>query len=92
VRHLSHELHPGVLRHAGLVAALNSRCAEFSAQQNIPVRFGADEASTESRRGVLVPLSSDSRSAAECRETLWCKRGMRNPERWRRWSRAVDPR
>jgi PAS domain S-box-containing protein len=28
VRHLSHDLHPTVLRHAGLVAALTSHCAE----------------------------------------------------------------
>ncbi len=29
VRHLSHDLHPTVLRHAGLVAALTSYCAEL---------------------------------------------------------------
>ena len=29
VRHLSHDLHPTVLRHAGLVAALTSYCAEI---------------------------------------------------------------
>jgi PAS domain S-box-containing protein len=29
VRHLSHDLHPTVLRHAGLVAALTSHCAEL---------------------------------------------------------------
>ncbi|HXI32422.1 MAG TPA: histidine kinase, partial [Vicinamibacterales bacterium] len=28
LRHLSHELHPGLLRHAGLVAALKQHCAE----------------------------------------------------------------
>ncbi len=35
VRHLSHELHPGVLQHAGLVAALRSRVAEFYGQYRI---------------------------------------------------------
>jgi PAS domain S-box-containing protein len=30
VRHLSHDLHPTVLRHAGLVAALTSYCAELT--------------------------------------------------------------
>lgn len=29
VRHLSHDLHPTVLQHAGLLAALNSYCAEL---------------------------------------------------------------
>ena len=28
IRNLSHELHPGVLQHAGLVAALKGHCAE----------------------------------------------------------------
>ena len=30
VRHLSHDLHPTVLRHAGLVAALSAYCAELA--------------------------------------------------------------
>src|SRR5262249_24574224 len=29
VRHLSHELHPGILEYAGLAAALRSHCREF---------------------------------------------------------------
>jgi ligand-binding sensor domain-containing protein/signal transduction histidine kinase len=37
VRHLSHELHSGVLRHAGLAAALEAHCAEFGAQHGITV-------------------------------------------------------
>ena len=41
-RQLSHDLHPGVLRHAGLVAALRGHCAEFGAQHGIDVSFSAD--------------------------------------------------
>jgi signal transduction histidine kinase len=40
-RQLSHELHPGVLQHAGLVAALRGHCAEFGAQHGIDVTFAA---------------------------------------------------
>ena len=40
-RQLSHELHPGVLQHAGLVAALRSHCAQFAAQHGIEVTFSA---------------------------------------------------
>jgi PAS domain S-box-containing protein len=43
IRDLSHEFHPGVLRHAGLVAALQSHCGEFRARHHIPVVFRADD-------------------------------------------------
>jgi signal transduction histidine kinase len=42
IRHLSHELHPGVLQHAGLVVALRGHCAEFGSQHGIDVTFHAD--------------------------------------------------
>ena len=42
IRHLSHDLHPGVLQHAGLVAALTSHCAECQRQQVIDVILHAD--------------------------------------------------
>ena len=41
IRHLSHELHPGVLQHAGLVAALKDHCAEFGRQHAIEVTLSA---------------------------------------------------
>ena len=41
IRHLSHELHPGVLQHAGLVAALKDHCAEFGRQHAIEVALSA---------------------------------------------------
>ena len=37
IRNLSHELHPGVLQHAGLIAALKGHCAEFGRQHAIEV-------------------------------------------------------
>jgi two-component system sensor histidine kinase UhpB len=39
VRELSHELHPSVVQHAGLVAAMGSLCRGFSERYGIPVAF-----------------------------------------------------
>lgn len=44
VRRLSHELHPAVLKHAGLVAALRGYCSEFSALTKVSVTLEADGA------------------------------------------------
>jgi signal transduction histidine kinase len=41
LRHISHELHPGMLELFGLVAALKSHCDEFSAFTSISVEFEA---------------------------------------------------
>ena len=35
IRHISHDLHPSVLQHAGLVASLKSHCGEFAKQHAI---------------------------------------------------------
>ena len=37
IRHISHDLHPSVLQHAGLVPALKSYCGEFAKQHAIGV-------------------------------------------------------
>ena len=42
IRLLSHDLHPGVLKHAGLVDALRSHCCEFARQNSIEVVVEAD--------------------------------------------------
>jgi signal transduction histidine kinase len=42
IRHLSHDLHPGVLHHVGLVAALREHCREFGRQHGIETIFVAD--------------------------------------------------
>jgi signal transduction histidine kinase len=41
VRQLSHDLHPGVLKHAGVEAALSAHCDEFRQQHPIQVSFQA---------------------------------------------------
>jgi signal transduction histidine kinase len=43
IRQLSHELHPGVLQHAGLVAALREHCTEIGSQYGIEVTLSADD-------------------------------------------------
>jgi signal transduction histidine kinase len=42
IRHISHDLHPGVLHHVGLVAALREHCREFGRQHGIETTFMAD--------------------------------------------------
>jgi PAS domain S-box-containing protein len=37
IRQLSYDLHPGVLQHAGLVAALTAHCADFQREQGLEV-------------------------------------------------------
>jgi two-component system sensor histidine kinase UhpB len=43
IRQLSHDLHPGVLQHAGLAAALKGHCGEFSRQYGIDTTFSPAE-------------------------------------------------
>ena len=43
VRQISHELHPGVLQHVGLVAALQGYCEEFEGEHGVAMTFRADE-------------------------------------------------
>lgn len=42
IRQLSHQLHPGVLEHLGLVKALRSYVAELTNEEQIAVNFAAD--------------------------------------------------
>jgi signal transduction histidine kinase len=39
IRQLSHELHPGVLQHVGLLAALRAHCEQFSRDRELEVSF-----------------------------------------------------
>jgi signal transduction histidine kinase len=41
IRHLSHQLHPAVLEHLGLVAALESQVTEFGHEEKIEVKFSS---------------------------------------------------
>ena len=43
IRHLSHELHPGILQYAGLAAALRSYCREFQREQVLAVACSAKD-------------------------------------------------
>jgi PAS domain S-box-containing protein len=43
VRRISHDLHPGVVQQIGLLAALESHCAEFQQQHGIDVTFSSEE-------------------------------------------------
>lgn len=42
VRNISHELHPGVLEHSGLVATLRRHCADFEQHHHVTVTFIAE--------------------------------------------------
>jgi PAS domain S-box-containing protein len=42
IRHFSHDLHPSVLRHAGLMPALKAFCGEFERQHSIAVVFDSE--------------------------------------------------
>jgi PAS domain S-box-containing protein len=44
VRNLSHGLHPTVLEHAGLAAALRAHCSEFTVLTGVNIAFHADDA------------------------------------------------
>ena len=55
IRHVSHELHPSVLQHAGLVAALTAHCAELEHGQLI-VAFTADGDFDATSRDVALCL------------------------------------
>jgi signal transduction histidine kinase len=54
LRLLSHGLHPSVLDHVGLVAALQAHCAEVERHHGLEVRFSGDDVEPASR---LVALS-----------------------------------
>ncbi len=43
VRRLAYDLHPAILTHLGLMAALQSFCVEFSAREGIDVEFSAQK-------------------------------------------------
>ena len=51
VRRLSHRLHPAIMEHVGLVAALKSYCAQFSNNAGISIQMNVPEA--------LKPVSPD---------------------------------
>jgi PAS domain S-box-containing protein len=47
LRHLAHDLHPGILEHAGLGPALKAFCDEVSRQRGIPIRHSVADVPRE---------------------------------------------
>ena len=67
VRHLSHDLHPTVLRHAGLVAALTSYCAEVERSHGTVSKCSAEgDFAVHRPGGRALPVSHRTGRAAEC--------------------------
>jgi PAS domain S-box-containing protein len=56
IRQLSHELHPEVLKGAGLPEALAGYCEEFSKTRGIPVTCDTDATAKELSRGAALVL------------------------------------
>jgi PAS domain S-box-containing protein len=56
IRRLSHQLHPDVLEHVGLVAALESEVAEFGHNEQIKMEFSAEVKSEQIPLDVSVCL------------------------------------
>ena len=56
IRHISHELHPALLQEAGLPAALEAYCEEFSKVRDIPVSCETDESVQELSPGAALCL------------------------------------
>jgi two-component system sensor histidine kinase UhpB len=56
VRHFSHDLHPGLLNHVGLVPALRTHCTQVAEQQHLDLAFTADDDLGPIPRDVAVCL------------------------------------
>jgi PAS domain S-box-containing protein len=56
VRHVSHALHPGVLKHAGLSAAIAGHCEAVATQSTFAVQFEARGAFTDTPSDVALCL------------------------------------
>jgi PAS domain S-box-containing protein len=56
IRHLSHDLHPSVLEHAGLVAALAAHCTDLQRRELVDISFEADGDFTTSAANADVDL------------------------------------
>jgi len=56
LRHLAHELHPGVLEQLGLVAAVRGRCQEVTQESGLPVSFACPDPLPELPPSVVLCL------------------------------------
>ena len=79
IRLLSHDLHPAVLKHAGLVDAVRSHCREFARQQSIDVVVEADgDLVIADMRDRVVSLPRCPGGVAQHRQTRQCSAGSRH--------------
>jgi PAS domain S-box-containing protein len=56
IRRLSHSLHPSILEHSDLAAALEAHCREFTQQHNITVNFLSRDVPSEIPRPIALAL------------------------------------
>ena len=74
IRHLSHQLHPAIIEHSGLVAALESYCVEFESLTKVSATVqseGAfDDLSANAKLGIF-------RIAQEALQNIWKHSGVR---------------
>jgi signal transduction histidine kinase len=56
VRNLSHNLHPAIVEHLGLCAALRVYCRDFERRDGIPVRFSTSHASARYQPRIELAL------------------------------------
>ena len=56
IRHFSHDLHPGILDHVGLVPALRRYCTEFAQQQELRLKVAAQDDLGEIPRDVALSV------------------------------------
>ena len=98
VRSLSHELHPGVLEHAGLVMTLRRHCAELAHRHRLEITFSAgDNLDSLGADDRALPVSRRPGSLDQRRQTCGRthdrrtadgeSRGCRDARR-RRWHRV----
>ena len=74
IRHLSHQLHPAIIEHSGLVAALESYCVEFESLTKVSAAVQAegpfDDLSANATLGIF-------RIAQEALQNVWKHSGAR---------------
>jgi signal transduction histidine kinase len=74
IRHLSHELHPAVIEHSGLVSALASYCTEFESVTKVSATVQAkgqfDDLPANAQLGIY-------RIAQEALHNIWKHAGVR---------------
>ena len=85
VRDLSHDLHPAVLRHAGLVSALKGHCEQFARQHEIAIDLvAANDVGTIEPDYRVMPVQGGAGSASQCGAACARAARARDPDHGRR--------